>query len=112
VDSRVLEAFAATWPIFRAQEVVRRRLASITASREEHRQVLLAQNVEHEPLCWSTHSGSPPADWCHTLYALYRVRCNLFHGQKSMHVENDVEIVKCAADVLLPAVDALMSYAM
>src|SRR6266851_1631524 len=83
VDSRLLKTFAAAWPIFRAQEVVRRSLVSTSKSREERREVLLAKKVEHEPSCWSTHSGKPPSDWRHTLYALYRVRCNLFHGQKS-----------------------------
>ena len=34
-----------------------------------------------------------PLDWPHTLAALYRVRCNLFHGEKGRHSEMDQRIV-------------------
>src|SRR6266404_510639 len=47
---------------------------------------------EFEPRCWLRHidSGeSVPLDWAHVLKAIYKVRCNLFHGQKSAHSEMD-----------------------
>jgi hypothetical protein len=39
-------------------------------------------------------------DWPQTLAAIYPVRCNLFHGEKSAHLEMDREIV-CTALVVL-----------
>ncbi|PKN67572.1 MAG: hypothetical protein CVU57_02395 [Deltaproteobacteria bacterium HGW-Deltaproteobacteria-15] len=38
------------------------------------------------PKCFRLHGGEPddvPLDWSHTLSAIYKVRCNLFHGKKS-----------------------------
>ena len=48
------------------------------------------------------HEGQVPADWPHTLAALYRVRNNLFHGQKATFRPRDEAIVKDAVEVLLP----------
>lgn len=55
--------------------------------------------IKFEPQCWKRHfdSGeSVPADWAHILNAIYKVRCNLFHGQKSAHSEMDKQIVSAA----------------
>jgi len=40
--------------------------------------------------------------------AIYRVRCNLFHGEKALHCENDLAIVSAAANVLMPLVARLV----
>jgi len=40
-------------------------------------------------------------DWAHTLKAIYRVRCNLFHGEKAIHSEIDQKIVLSAFRVLI-----------
>ena len=42
-----------------------------------------------------------PLDWPHTLEALYRVRCNLFHGEKGLDSEMDALIVSSAFRVLV-----------
>lgn len=34
------------------------------------------------------------------LLTLYQVRCNLFHGSKSLRVERDKELVRASADIL------------
>jgi hypothetical protein len=46
-----------------------------------------------------------PLDWGHTLAALYRVRCNLFHGEKARNSENDRLVVSAAYDTLHAFVD-------
>ena len=53
-----------------------------------------------QPSCWRTHESRPPLDWAHTLETLYRVRCNLFHGEKALDSENDREIVRAAYNIL------------
>lgn len=53
-------------------------------------------------------ADSIPVDWAHTLDALYRVRCNLFHGQKSGGGHEDREILSAAVAVLLPLTDGLL----
>jgi hypothetical protein len=45
-----------------------------------------------EPQCYLEHDAVP-LDWGHTLAALYRVRCNLFHGEKARSSENDRVVV-------------------
>lgn len=52
-----------------------------------------------EPKCWKHHvdsSEAVPLDWAHILKAIYKVRCNLFHGQKMAHSEMDRQIVLAA----------------
>jgi hypothetical protein len=60
--------------------------------------------IKFEPACWKRHmdeGGSIPMDWPHTLAALYRVRCNLFHGEKAPYSEIDRTIVRAALRVLV-----------
>ena len=40
-------------------------------------------------------------NWAHSLKAIYRVRCNLFHGEKAAHSEMDQKIVSSAFRILL-----------
>ena len=54
-----------------------------------------------EPRCYLAHEEQPPLDWGHTLAALYRVRCNLFHGEKARSSENDKTVVAAAYSTLL-----------
>ena len=64
--------------------------------------------TKFEPQCWQTHNASgeeAPLDWAHTLAALYRVRCNLFHGEKSAHSEMDQRVVHAALKVLVDFLD-------
>ncbi len=59
--------------------------------------------VYHQPMGTSSTEYNPehvPLDWAHTLHAIYMVRCNLFHGGKSMRFGGDAEIVELAAVIL------------
>jgi hypothetical protein len=60
--------------------------------------------TEYDPKCWKRHADSgeaTPLDWAHTLKAIYKVRCNLFHGRKSAHSEMDRRIVSAALYTLV-----------
>jgi len=101
-----VRAFGELWPIFRAQEIRRR---GIYRRNEDERtavvqQYLDAHLTEYQPKCWRRHADAGervPVDWPHTLEALYRVRCNLFHGEKAPHSEMDQRIVSTAFRVLV-----------
>ncbi len=92
--------FQTFWPIFKAQSLRRAGLYAPSDIRIEVVEHYLAQGItEFEPECWQSHreAGEPvPLDWPHTLAAIYRVRCNLFHGEKSAHSEMDRAIVRSA----------------
>ncbi len=95
------EQFAKLWPIFDVRSLRRLYISSlytgIRSSVIEH--YLAAGATNFEPKCWKRHkdAGEPiPIDWPHTLAALYKVRCNLFHGQKSAYLEMDRQIVSLA----------------
>lgn len=60
------------------------------------------------PDCHMTHTGEIEPDWAHTLEALYRVRCNLFHGQKSGGGNEDRMILQAAVRVLLPIASSVL----
>lgn len=98
--------FHSMWPIFKAQRIRRFQVqAEQGLSREATVQHYFESGVnEFAPDCWKAHqdAGEPvPLDWPHTLQTIYRVRCNLFHGEKSAHSEMDRAIVRAAFDVLV-----------
>lgn len=100
-------AFAELWPIFKVKELRRLRLLHRrqgTESRSARVSFYLSNGArEVAPDCWLRHlaEGSRPVDWPHTLSAIYRVRNNLFHGEKSAHSEMDRRIVAAAYQVLV-----------
>lgn len=93
--------FVSLLPIFKAQRL---RRASVrgedSMTRAELVQHYLARGITaFEPECaeWHRGRGEPiPCDWPHVIAAIYRVRCNLFHGEKSAHSEMDRRIVRSA----------------
>jgi hypothetical protein len=104
---RHAKSFRKTWPIFKAQELRRASLVGVSEHFEDREKLVsqyLSAKIAHEPRCWMRHhiDGSPiPLDWCHTLSVLYRVRCNLFHGEKMPHSEIDRTILSRAFRVLV-----------
>lgn len=56
-----------------------------------------------EPRCWVEHrdAGSHPLDWAHSIAAIYKIRCNLFHGRKAAHSEMDSRLVDTAYNTLV-----------
>jgi hypothetical protein len=102
--------FAELWPIFKVAEL---RLRNIDYWSFEHdrqsrvdmtREYLDAGARQFEPGCYLEHDHVP-VDWAHTLVALYRVRCNLFHGEKSRSSENDQRVVDAAFATLLAFIE-------
>ena len=96
--------FAQLWPIFRSQELrrnhIERPYGANRAAVVEH---YLANGATlFEPRCFLRHRDEHKrvVDWAHTLAALYRVRCNLFHGDKGANSEMDSMIVQRAFAVL------------
>ncbi len=97
--------FSALWPIFRVAEL-RERQIEYWASDQRDRATMMRAYIEagaykFEPPCYRAHEEQPPLDWGHTLAALYRVRCNLFHGEKARSSENDQTVVAAAYATLL-----------
>lgn len=99
-----VQQFHRLWPIFRSQDV------GYVPSRGHTREEMVDEYMRrtplprHRPDCWIRHRTAKheiPIDWPHTLAAIYQVRCNLFHGYKGVHSENDVAIVSRAFNVLV-----------
>jgi hypothetical protein len=112
-----LNRFRSLWPIFQASQV---RSGLMEAESQYHQAGRRGQveyyslkfpKARRAPDCHLRHGHEPmDADWAHTLEALYRVRCNLFHGTKSVHGEVDKEMVEAASAVLVPIVKHLISH--
>ena len=101
-----LTAFHSLWPIFNAREIRTDQLAESPDARPDKVDYYLANGISYEPRCFLTHlhRNQPiPMDWPHTLYATYRVRCNLFHGEKAAHLEADRTMVDAALQAMLCA---------
>ena len=103
--SSTVEAFAESWPIFKVQDL--RRLGLLHSGYSERTDLVkhyfTVPGASHEPECFEYHSARgelTPRDWPHALQAIYRVRCNLFHGEKSPSAEIDRRIVHQAFAVL------------
>lgn len=95
------EAFFRLLPIFKAQQLRRNgiHLGEHVPRDERIRRYFEAGLADFEPVCAKLHldRGEPiPRDWPHFIQAVYRVRCNLFHGEKSAHSEMDRRIVQTA----------------
>lgn len=98
---RDAQYFVSLLPIFKAQRLRRAGVHGQDGmTRGELVQRYLAAGItEFEPECaeWHrAHGESIPCDWPHVIAATYRVRCNLFHGEKSAHSEMDRRIVRAA----------------
>jgi hypothetical protein len=100
--------FAALWPIFRVSKLRERGIdywGGRYASRAEMTRAYLEAGArDFAPPCLFEHERLP-LDWGHTLAALYRVRCNLFHGEKARSSENDQLVVSAAYDTLRAFLD-------
>ncbi len=101
--------FRRLWPVFQVQDLRPLGIGPVLGG-EERREIVdrylghpRAGSVRFEPGCWRRHRDAgeeAPLDWPHTLFVLYRVRCNLFHGEKARHSEMDQRIVSAALRVL------------
>jgi hypothetical protein len=100
--------FAALWPIFRVSKLREQGIdhwsGSYGSRADMTRAYIDAGAREFAPSCYLEHEQIP-LDWGHTLSALYRVRCNLFHGEKARNSENDRLVVSAADDTLRAFID-------
>jgi hypothetical protein len=103
--------FASLWPIFDVRALRQRSIHTWHARNlgRTERAALVQDYLSRgatrfQPECWLRHQQAaeqPPLDWPHTLSALYRVRCNLFHGEKAAHSEMDQVVVVSGLQTLL-----------
>ena len=128
-DDRVMH-FMMMWLAFnwlynqeRHSSVITTETAAIRSYCERHQQILMNYYPYASPSisCFlidpvqDAISGSPRNDLFgdlkdHTstplkrlqalLLTIYQVRCNLFHGSKSLHIQRDMELVKASGDIL------------
>lgn len=102
----VATAFCDCWPIFSVKELrcADVRLLESGTRADVIRHYLSRKARKFEPQCWTEHHSKDeacPCDWSHTIAAIYRVRCNLFHGEKSAQSQIDQNVVHAAFRVLV-----------
>jgi hypothetical protein len=98
--------FQSLWPIFKVQDLRRK---NITPCRSRDRtkvinEYLAGGATEYAPKDAASHGAigiQIPLTWPNTLSAIYRARCNLFHGEKSAGSEMDQLVVGSAYRVLV-----------
>jgi hypothetical protein len=96
--------FRSTWPIFSSKDIGYNVEWVGTREQVIERYRTINPPPGCKPACGFLHRDrgeDVPIDWPHTLSAIYQVRCNLFHGYKGVHSENDVLIVSKAFRVLV-----------
>ncbi len=102
--------FAAFWPIFEVRYFRQRGVRIYLPEYDRGKTIkyymghIAEGKTPFAPQCWKMHENAgekPPVDWPHTLSALYRVRCNLFHGEKAAHSEMDQQVVTSAFRTLV-----------
>lgn len=94
--------FRKFWPIFKSKDL--REIVDSIGTREQivGRYRTVRPEAKYTPACAfnEDHLSGIPLDWPHTLASIYQVRCNLFHGYKGVHCENDRQLVSSALKVL------------
>jgi len=93
------ERFRSLWSVFKTTKlcVLGLPLWGPESSRDDYRAKCLGEDGlterDYAPGCFKIHQKCPgnparyspnsvPLDWAHTLAAIYKVRCSLFHGKK------------------------------
>jgi hypothetical protein len=94
-----VNAFSSNWPVLSVSSL--RAKLGHDAFSSYNLQDLISKckllNVKHEPKNW-IHGEVP--SWGQVLRAIYQVRCNLFHGQKSQYDSRDQHLVLASDQVL------------
>ena len=100
------KAFQSFWPIFSAKDIRRSGIWRLAGG--ERRQIVqdyfdqgLRNYEPRDPAQLRLCGAEFPLTWPNTLRVIYRVRCNLFHGEKSVASESDQQIVGAAFRVLV-----------
>jgi len=101
--------FAKYWPITRVSKTRTIQRNEDGSARADYITKIYATGETHfEPKCCAEHikrKQPVTVDWQHTIAAIYRVRCNLFHGEKGPDSQEDRRIVSAANKVLIRFVD-------
>lgn len=98
--------FAECWPIFSVKDLRKSNINPVASDKrsETVKHYLDGGAVGFQPQCWTEHqerNEACPCDWPHTIAAIYRMRCNLFHGEKTAICPIDQNIVQRAFRVLV-----------
>jgi hypothetical protein len=108
------EQFRGYWPIPRVQVWRRDRSRRPATNTVHDRARFFAEHhIPSEPACalrHFDHGEQIPLDWEHFLPATYRVRCNLFHGEKSPYDPVDAEIVRASFQTLCGFMETLSQF--
>lgn len=96
---RAVEEFAAMWPVLNVRDV--RAKLGFDAFYRHDRDALLAAcvaaNVKQQPQGWSPDAVP---GWEQLLRAIYQVRSNFFHGEKSPQNDRDGRLVRHCGRIL------------
>jgi hypothetical protein len=110
---RRADEFRDQWPIFRAAAIRKSKtVRQVSPDRLECAKHYREAGIDRAPNCYYERHVDEgkvcPLDWAHTLEAIYRVRCNLFHGEKSAGSEEDRGLVRAANNTLVPILKRLL----
>jgi hypothetical protein len=106
----VLE-FAEWWPIFSSADARKKMGINFIyelRDRADFARQAVDRKIRHRPKDWV--SGQEPR-WSELIWAIYQVRCNLFHGVKSPHNEGDHALVRLSFRTLMAFVAKANCYA-
>jgi hypothetical protein len=84
-------------------EIIRVQIKKIKEDPNLHLDTNFAEAL-FAPKCWIEHRGNFETieeNWTNTIQSIYRVRCNLFHGDKSPVLQPDQQIVSSTFRVML-----------
>lgn len=100
--------FSDEWPIYDSSSILEQYGPGFASKFSTRAELLIAiegdPGLKKSPRNWVP--GSNPTQ-SQTLWAIYQVRCNRFHGRKSAHVEDDVRLVQLAFSVLIRLIDKI-----
>jgi hypothetical protein len=103
VFRRRVTAYRAWWPIFSAKHLRHKGIHEPRGSRRDVVEHYFNHDIPREPNCYPRHRDpeqSIPMTWPHMLFATYQLRCNLFHGEKSLGSESDRRMVEAALEAM------------
>jgi hypothetical protein len=111
--SDAADAFARQWPVLSSKDY-RRLIGDPFATPPTPAlvdQFTRTKSSKFEPRCHVDHVNArttPDADWAHTIWAIYQVRCNLLHGEKTTHLPRDRDLIASSGWILLRFIDGTL----
>jgi len=96
----LVDEFAEWWPIYDARafrKKARQNAVLNIFNREDVRRYGEQWGIAKSPENWMRGNR---VSWADVLWAIYKVRCNLFHGQKGFNNQSDILLVGMCHSVL------------